>query len=350
MEDLQNLCELTIKNALSDSIYKIYRQMNTGLAVNTPFKIVVGGGSAIGIYFKEDLIEVFKTHDFDTRIVDDRITEPIQYNDSDYAWLASTTDQVMTYLQTHLNNQGPLVQDTLRDLSRNYRDSEGNRYVFEILRYDRPPGYFGPSDRGFTSGPREAFQKMWGNTPNYTPGRYLCTLQYKCSITKFVNGVQDGSPYVFIDSLVDLVPYGNVPHLKHFGEPKIDKLSQEQLLENSRINPGLPRNAGKLESYFKLRLSSQGDFSNIIADINPDGPLYYASLGYVIWDTVRMVNVSFLDNGSKLKRYLNKYLYILRALTSLKTYGHCKENSFAEFVNVCNQERRRRGAMTQQSR
>lgn len=76
----------------------------------------------------------------------------------------------------------------------------------------------------------------------------------------------------------------------------------------------------------------------VIVEIQPN--IYCVSLGYLIWDTVRMINWSldamFQNTKVKLKltRYIKKYMQILEALTN--PVGNLKcVSPFLEYCNSC---------------
>jgi hypothetical protein len=83
-----------------------------------------------------------------------------------------------------------------------------------------------------------------------------------------------------------------------------------------------------------LTESNLGDF--YIPVISIDGVLF-ATLGYVIWDTVRMLTKTHYNSSAgKRQRYLNKWYAIIAALNNVSRDLSCEANK--EFVEKCSRE------------
>lgn len=160
-----------------------------------------------------------------------------------------------------------------------------NKYVIEI---NITPYYFNSVDRGF-----------------------LSTVEYE------INGE--------IDSLIDIVPH--IPSKAiHYGALEIDK---NILFEQYK------------DIDFSGVASRQGFFKSSLIYNKSDFGIYYVSLGYLVWDTVRMLNYiidsvgySKYDKTVKFERYLHKYKILLSALSRPELYMTCV--SARKYINMCN--------------
>ena len=73
IDNIVNICELAIKNCMTPAVYSALRRINKRLEriYGERYKLVLSGGSVFGIYFDESEVDVFKTHDFDVKFVDE---------------------------------------------------------------------------------------------------------------------------------------------------------------------------------------------------------------------------------------------------------------------------------------
>ncbi len=343
IDKIREVSELTVKSCLTPFIYKACRTLNKDLqhAYGNRYKAVLGGGCVFGIYFSESAIDVFKTHDFDIKLVDDTDSDHyVEFEDPQYTEMVQIIDKFMTGLESYLNtNAGNIVSKALDDLSQQinnspeYNPGRRNTISIDIIPFSIPT---------FTPPTPKGFQKIWGNKTDKLDmkdrwGKFLCTMRFNFNIkiTDRFGEILEDSDYT--NSLIDITPYANIPgQYDYLGNPSLDMLTKDQIIAQNRMTPSNINDMNMLTSYFKNRISSNAEFSTIVADVTPDGPLYYVSLGYLIWDTVRMINFSMIDKrAKKLMRYLKKYHYLLRALSSLKEFGRCDEKSFRRFRNKC---------------
>jgi hypothetical protein len=124
------------------------------------------------------------------------------------------------------------------------------------------------------------------------------------------------------DALVDLTMYSTELFPAYtFDETPIDKMYM------NRMTQSLPP-----DTYGFIKIPMR---KHIVQDTETG--LYYVKLGYLIWDTVRMLNYSFLayqaSKQNKLERYLKKYSALLEALSNPQQYMKC--NSMKEYVGMC---------------
>jgi hypothetical protein len=69
------------------------------------------------------------------------------------------------------------------------------------------------------------------------------------------------------------------------------------------------------------------------APINYINEIPYFGLGYILWDTQRMINDTIMYGNPKLTRYVNKYNGIIQGLDSLQYSGSCA--AFSGLINAC---------------
>lgn len=151
--------------------------------------------------------------------------------------------------------------------------------------------------------------------PTATPFRtvdrgFLSTIEYE------INGETD--------SLIDIVPH--IPSKAiHYGALEIDK---EKLFEQYK------------DIDFSGVASRQGFFKSSLIYVKTEFGIYYVSFGYLVWDTVRMLNYiidsvgySKYDKTVKFERYLTKYKILLAALSRPDMYMTCKSGK--KYINTC---------------
>lgn len=138
---------------------------------------------------------------------------------------------------------------------------------------------------------------------------FLTTIEYK------VNGEND--------SLIDIVPH--IPSKAiHYGALAINK---SKLFEEYK-----QRDFGGVAS-------RQGFFKSSLVYTKSNYGIFYVSLGYLVWDTVRMLNY-IIDSGNttKFERYLYKYKVLLSALSRPELYLSCEASQ--KFINNCQKTQR----------
>lgn len=127
-----------------------------------------------------------------------------------------------------------------------------------------------------------------------------------------------------VDSLIDIVPH--IPSKAiHYGALEIDK---NILFKQYK------------EIDFTGVASRQGFFKSSLIYNRSDFGIYYVSLGYLVWDTVRMLNYiidsvgySKYDKTIKFERYLYKYKILLSALSRPDLYMTCA--SARKYISTC---------------
>ncbi len=340
LESIGNICELAVKNCMTPAVYSSLRRLNKKLddMYGGKYKLVLTGGSVFGIYFNESEIDVFKTHDFDIKFVDEKDANIVEGTEH-YNEVISIIDGLMTELESDLQSSGTIVETALKKLADGMNETNQEGYTFDI--YITPyssPKYTPPTNKGF--------QKMW-TVPlpkgviehhfNFTEKSFVSNIHFN-----YVIKVSDKDGNIVASQgyngiLIDMAPYTTIPgYDNHIGDPSLDNLTEEDIKEESRFAWKNLKVKNSSASYFKNRITSAGQNPTIVSNINSEGPLYYISLGYLLWDTVRMVNWSISNPKSKkLMRYLRKYEYVLRSLSNLKYYANCDEYTFKEFNDKC---------------
>ena len=80
------------------------------------------------------------------------------------------------------------------------------------------------------------------------------------------------------------------------------------------------------------------DFQYYIPTLELEPYILYAGVGFIIWDTVRMINRSFTleDNPNKIVRYIQKWAAIISAFNNMTNSVSC--HGFLPFVRKCADE------------
>jgi hypothetical protein len=252
-------------------------------------KLVIAGGAAFNYYIKNvEKMKILETHDFDLRLYLDipPSRSPLFGNK------AEKVEEWMTGICREIGN-------SFADFLNNYVKSGNIKKDLQNQNID--VSEFRMVDHGF-----------------------LTTVEYVMSVDK-------GDE--FVDSLVDIVPHVHSKAI-HYGKLEIDKeLNFEQYNE---------KNFGGVQS-------RQGFFKSSLVYIKTKYGVYYTSLGFLVWDTVRMLNYMVdarffgfrkrknrpdWDPTEKFERYLYKYKALLTALSKPDLYLKCE--AFDKFVNKCN--------------
>jgi len=136
----------------------------------------------------------------------------------------------------------------------------------------------------------------------------------------------------FNDSLIDIVPHVHSKAL-HYNKLEIDKQLNFKQYE---------------EKDFAGVQSRQGFFRSSLVYTKDKYGIYYVSLGFLVWDTVRMLNYMIdakffgfrkrknnpdFDPSMKFERYMYKYKALLTALSKPELYMRCE--SVDKFINKC---------------
>lgn len=287
--------EEQIKDLLYAYLMQIFANFNRQLSQQAPnYKIVIGGGSAINYYFKEENVPVFKTHDFDLRCVFDGFI-PVEKTAETDGILRTIQDAFINFTLEHLsyymNNGGYQTFSVFQQSVKNIAPD----FEFRII---------GSSD----------FTKLFYSLPSNNP--FLKTINYNY----YINGKEH------IASIIDLIIYTR-SFLPHYGKFNIDDANIPYTL-NDRLNMARSDSgAGFVKSY--LDSSRQ--------TIVKDGDIYYISLGFLLWDTVRVMNwyVRRGPDGNKFSRYIEKYINILRAFNDPTRFLRCDSVPMREYVQNC---------------
>jgi len=333
--------EITIKNMFGLVIKKTIQDFNEMLRNNpdpiiSNFKIVIGGGEAFNFYFKNNP-PVFKTHDFDLRIIYDRFINELD-------------------TRGNLDNIERLLID--------------QKHLFSIMVADRLTQWIEVANPNLVGILRNKNINLDAAVPFiYVQSNYLLdTVQFDFTI--------NGTPDIHRNSIMDIIHY-TPRNLTHYGlmnyyiqrspapgQPLINEVQRlnspavgrrfEEYL-NERGNVGNYRRAGYIRNY--LHSANLGiENNNTIIETSPH--LWYISLGFLLWDTIRMLNwyVDELiplyqtyrgtggdpntyvpNNPSLLKydRYVEKYIGILTGFNDLGNRLRCENPQIQELIRNC---------------
>lgn len=330
--------EIIVKNMFGLVIKKTIQDFNESM-LNNPnpliqnLKIVIGGGEAFNFYFKDNP-PVFKTHDFDLRIIYDRFMNEL---------------------------------DTRENLDNIERLLIEQKHLFCMLVAARLTEWIEIAAPRLVDILASKNIVLTGAVPfNYIQSNYLLdTVQFEFSI----NGETD----IHINSIMDIIHYTprNLTHyglMNHYtqrppipGQPLYQEVQRlnapavgrrlEEYL-NERGNIGNYRRAGYVRNY--LHSTNLGnENNNTIIQVNQN--LWYISLGFLLWDTVRMLNW-YIDelipiyttfrttdpdafnapaNLRKYDRYVEKYIGILTGFNDLGNRLRCENPQIQELIGNC---------------
>lgn len=252
-------------------------------------KLIISGGAAFNYYIKNnEKTKTLETHDFDLRLFLDipPARSPL-FNENE----SNSTEEWMTLICKQIG-------DSFASFLNNYVKSSN---IYEELRKEKIDiSEFRMVDHGF-----------------------LTTIEYIMSIN---NGEE------IVDSLIDIVPH--IPSKAiHYGKLEINKK-----VNFKNYNE---KNFGGVQS-------RQGFFKSSIVYTKTSYGVYYISLGFLVWDTVRMLNYMIdskmfgynkrnnhpdWDPTEKLERYMTKYKILLMALSRPELYFKC--DAVEKLINNC---------------
>ena len=252
-------------------------------------KLVIGGGAAFNYYIKKSKqMNVLETHDFDLRL---------------YLDIPPTRNPLFG---KNVKNVENWMTDIAREIGKSFAGFL-NKYikksdiVVELDNRHITTSKFRMVDHGF-----------------------LTTIEYDMSLP--------GSEK-YTDSMIDIVPH--IPAISvHYGKMEIDKEKNFKQYEEENFS-GIKSRQG----FFKASLMFTQDSYGV----------YYTSLGFLIWDTVSMLNMMIdsryfgfrkrknhpdFDPTLKFERYLRKYKALLIAISKPELHLRCE--AMDKFVAKCN--------------
>ena len=296
-----------VKDYCSEIILRVVESFNQStmerpIDTERKIKAVICGGSAINYYmeYSPDLL----TNDFDIRflyIVDQAYPNQEVVNPG--IALYEAKNNVVTYLHNELN----------QFLSQLGRLDQLNEALRELFDCELIPG---PTNEYFYISPPASNQ---GNN-------VLSSI---------------------IFNLID------INRTQHIGNPMVDMSVREignniGILENKTIEQRFQEynESNHPGGYFKWHLSTNLNIQTIVKV--QDRELYIASLGYIFWDTVRMLNVGLkywsrpaapadVNDSNKFNRYLDKYLILLKALNQIELLK-CGTEPVRRIIQKCSNQ------------
>lgn len=257
-------------------------------------KIVISGGAAFAYHIKVEG-SLLETHDFDLRIVyDDYVTDPTQ-NDTTTSRITSSLNNLKEIFLTSLVEHMNIV----------YNSSEMKTFKEEF-------------------GENLVEQESTGGPFYVISSDFLSAIifDYRILEGEFYSTYQAG--------IVDITPFTrfNIPYygLPNDYETEAEANIIKDIKDGSRYGFLRTFIGGATMAYDSLER-----ISPVLKDV------YCISFGYMLWDTIRMlVKIENNPTGShKLKRYLFKYLGILRALDFPEDNLLCNSPRFYKYAEKC---------------
>jgi hypothetical protein len=283
--------EEQLKGLIENEILEFIKNYNIQNE-NKDVKLVIGGGSAINYYFKtEDYSDIFSTHDFDIRCVYDNFIEP------------ENDDEILRFLRYYQMDFIYKLCDYLNKIDRSILFEFGTKVIESHpsfkLNIDAMNNLF--------------IISLPGDSP-------LQSINYSYSL--------DGNYYigVIVDTMCFsrlLLPY----YGKYYIKEDKSRYSDEELYElyNSELGAGFVKNY----------LTTKTRDPTIVE--NSEGE-YYVSLGYILWDTVRMLRICHVTKNPKYIRYIKKYVKILSAFNNPIKYLKCDTAPIKDYCENCKDE------------
>ena len=313
-EQIKKKFEIQFKDCFSELIFNAIRTANNELSTLAPdgkWKLVIGGGSALNYYIREELSEGFKTHDFDLRIIYDALLPPGE---------SEEYKAIMTNLIIFRKKCCSRFLDILNGLIKNPNISqmlynfvgsvvtENPNISFGLLDPTGTRAYHGEEDLFYTEDNNDAYRVQ--------------PIFFNYSINSKIER----------NAIIDVICYGR--HFPYYGYPNLSdtlhKYTDEKFVEDAFSGEGYIGG-------FRNILSTNYP-QTIVTDSSDIGNLYYVSLGYLVWDTVRMINWSRSAGNPKFGRYLGKYLGIIETLNSPFHGLRCISEPFKQYRNVCREK------------
>lgn len=338
------------------------------LSYKGDYKVVIGGGSAFEFYIDttENDMKIFETSDFDLRVVAIKNINKIlsTYNEKEEL---KARMEIYKAKQDIINKIVIMLNDLFNtpNFLENVEAKTGMKFekVNDLIFYQAISKVFIQEyskdntikykidDYNSYQVISEAFNAEDFVNPNIVSFlRYTsnCLYNYKFGENSYQS------------SLVDLVAYTQY-RLLHYKESKINDINIMDLtpLNQDIIYNGLMEinNRDKMATYNGLFPYILSDTQETIKEINVD--LYVINLGYLVWDSIRMVRwatnevKTFYYNykashnrqappdndivqeliKQKYNRYIEKYFKLLQALNSPEKYLNCE--SMKELIKHC---------------
>jgi hypothetical protein len=305
-------------------------------------KIVGVGGYALNQYLNHPV----PTHDLDARIIftdQDKINDVVNNDTETLKMLYIFKNIAMNSFVSTMNNiieQRPelitqIIDETGVELVKvKLENGEGKYFFQQLMKMEKQqniseciPENFKHVDTVLT----ENVNLALFNNENY------CS--YKLSSCMFVYELIGGNQIA--SSIFDLVPGCNHDKPTFNYNYKYSNLSSDDiaLIQKWYKSDNFQTFTNTRETYGYIPNLLSLENSNEIKD-----DFYIAGLGYVIWDTIYMINLclDYLSKSQdfkndlvmlKFNRYVSKYIELLRALDNPKIHMSCK--SFSEFVESC---------------
>jgi hypothetical protein len=275
------------------------------------YMVVIGGGSAVNYYFRDEIMPIFKTHDFDLRLV---YNDVLPTNIVEYSKISNTMNTLRSHLMNKFTEELNFAiknPEIIKILNEFYQKKISLNPNFKFYKRDNTP-YNTGEDLFYTNASKSYFN--------------LANVFYKYSI--------GGAP---IDAaIVDCILYNHQwPHYGYYNKDLINNkdLNIYEMYDIYHQNGG--------EGFFKNILITKPELGiyNLVEDkMEGEGSLYYLGLGFLIWDTVRMLNWSAKNRSSKYLRYMEKYKELLDCLNKPSIGLRCNSETLKEYYESCSEK------------
>ena len=284
---------------------------------NGKMVLVISGGEAFNYYVKNQE-QRLKTHDYDLKLT---------YTEKFSSFNFKTDPSLRENLHS-------MMHFIAKQFLKVFNDPKNNSYYLDLLRHEginlipRNGRYFYP-----TYG--SVIQKEDYFTQNKNNSQYNFDLR---SISYAWNEGDNRKE----EGLIDIVSY-YFP--QYYGDPNIDEdgYPYDNLSRYNSVYRDVTYSGLNFESRMGIiRNMLAGSYDEHFSISN----LYYTSLGFLMWDTVQMMNWSVdyfnVQNNAgknpvgKLERYTQKYIALLEALSHPTMFLKC--GPFKDFCNKCSNE------------
>lgn len=311
--------ELYVKRVLSPKIRLLIGLVNKELAPSG-VKIVIAGGAAFEFYFQNH--PSIQTHDYDLRIY--FAPDPLSKNVTNF--LSKTREYIVDEFFFAL-------EEDFRDLNIMLPKK------FEFLKDHKGL----PITNLFTSYSRSRYRLKQRKSINYElfDDHVASLIDFVIEDTLFTSWLGEES------ICGELIEEGETSEGKNDdyknGKEDLEDDFEDDIEDDTSKTP-LSCSKQDIKTLHRTR---SGYFKKLLDFTCDDSGLCYVSLGHLFWDTVRMLNWSidemyfreilgaFGKGQVKLKRYVNKYLYILKALNEPEEYLTCTNKNFRKYCLSC---------------
>jgi hypothetical protein len=322
-------------------------------------RAIIVGGAAFEYYFKVE--EEFATHDFDLRFVYlgdiSKLNIPLNTQHTIETiingHLFSCRNMCLKIFTEELNKS--ISEFNIFDINKSKKEIDDYKNLLKILSPVKGINKDGNQiDIYFYEGTNIVVDKNgdkildeYGNTQFDFVKKYKNKLLLNIVSNYNIKGFEKNHPgYKHKNAIIDMVILDmNLATSRYNNDPDlVNKLNMGELVDSIKSGK-----INHLQGYFPKSLISPNSYKKIT--FNNFNNIYIISLGFLIWDSVKMMNIS-IDmynyklkkndmNGAqkvKLKNYIRKYSKIIEALENPLEKLTCNPESMKNYVNKCYNE------------